>query len=1509
MFGKPQKILFHFLILTFILVMGISLSLISYAAGPQGIPGKIEAESYTSQTGWTDSITETTTDTGGGQDVGWTAAGNILYYSVNVTRSGPYQVQFRVAANSAAGSFSLEDQAGKVLCTVTAPVTGGWQNWTTVSGDINLNAGQQTIAFVCNTGNFNINWMNFISQTIVSDPAASPMAGNYGLPIDVTLSCTTSDAEIHYTTDGTIPTSASALYVSPIHIDSSTTIKAIGVASALDNSNIVSFGYGIDPNLPPVAAPATSKASGTYSGTQSVTLSTTTSGATIYYTTDGSEPNTSSTIYSSAISVNRNMTVKAIAVKTGFLNSGVSIFSYVITTAVPTSNITTGSTIGNGVKITLTSGTSGASIFYTTDGSDPTFAGTLHTSPITITATMNFGNTVTIKAYATASNLLASNIATFTYSYDPNFVILTDENSISAVINEMTLQEKATLLGGASGRLAGSAGGTQTLARLGIIGTSLSDGPAGLRITALPSGFKDSNGNQTTRYATQWPNGAARASTWNVDLIEQMGTAWGQEGYYFGNDLALAPGMNIQRFPLNGRNFEYFSEDPLLSGKTSACEVNGFQSQGVGMTIKHFACNNQETGRSNLPTNVSQRALREIYLRGFEYAVKEAQPWSVMSSYNQINGVSTAENPDLLTFVLRNDWGFKGFVMTDWGGQGNASYWPSQTGNNAYSSMVKAGLDVSESSGNANSIISGYNAGFITMNDIDSCVRRVLEYVIKTPVFHGKALSTEPSPYATANLELATNVSVESMTLLKNAYIKNRPALPIIGGNIAIIGNGSSNLVLGGTGSGAVNADPSLAIQIPAALQNIYNGGTIIDATKLDYPQLSGEMQPTDSQMTELVKQSGSVVMTLRRSSGEGSDTPKNKGAYYLSDAERNLITLASAKCRAVGKPFIIVMNMGAPMEIESWKALADAILFVWEPGLATGRPIAAVLTGAANPSGKLSSTFPIDVQGYYNNDPSKPYSPAEDNFGTSSGVTYKEGIFVGYRYYDAFGVPVSYEFGYGLNYSTFGYSNLQLSSNKFDSLDGTLTASVDITNTSKVAGKEIVEFYIGAPGKSMQKPVKELKGFTKTNTLAAGVTQTMSATFNAMSLASFDTIRSAWVIEPGTYVVYAAASAKDLRMVKTFTVPAELVVQTVSNALPQKTSFSEFQSPLYGAGKTIVSLLSVNSKTSTDTAPVLPPTIQAVYSDGTISYVNVTWDTIDPASYGKAGTFTVSGTVEATAFKAVANVLVVERPPVMEALPDFAVDQGKSIHFTINASDPNGDNLVYSANNLPAGASLDPVTGEFSWTPDSSQTGIYKIQFIVSNVSRLTDSRTVSIIVNCANRPPILTTIPDSIVTAGEALSFRVSANDPDGDNLTYSAADLPAGANFDPATRTFSWPQTVTGSYTVHFTVNDGQVSVTAPVVITVYPSSDRPPVMNAIPSYSMKVGKLVSFTVKATDPDGDILTYSAVNLPSGASFLPGTGKFSWTPAVIGIYSITFIVTDSGGLTDSKTATIIVQ
>ena len=263
--------------------------------------------------------------------------------------------------------------------------------------------------------------------------------------------------------------------------------------------------------------------------------------------------------------------------------------------------------------------------------------------------------------------------------------------------------------------------------------------------------------------------------------------------------------------------------------------------------------------------------------------------------------------------------------------------------------------------------------------------------------------------------------------------------------------------------------------------------------------------------------------------------------------------------------------------------------------------------------------------------------------------------------------------------------------------------------------------------------------------------------------------------------------------------------------------------------------------------------------------------------------------------------------PPVAATLPKYAVDEGKLLSFKLKASDPDFDIISYSASNLPAGASFDPASGSFNWVPDYTQAGTYALQLMVSD-GTVSVPVTANIVVNNVNRPPVIATLANFVDTTGEALSFKVNACDPDGDSLTYSAADLPAGANFDPVTRTFNWPQTITGSYTVLFTVSDEQISVTAPAVITVYPGSNRPPVMSVIPSYTVKVGKLISFTVKATDSDGDILTYSADNLPSGASFLPGTGKFSWAPTTVGTYKVQFTVYD-GQLSDRKTATIIVQ
>jgi len=344
-----------------------------------------------------------------------------------------------------------------------------------------------------------------------------------------------------------------------------------------------------------------------------------------------------------------------------------------------------------------------------------------------------------------------------------------------------------------------------------------------------------------------------------------------------------------------------------------------------------------------------------------------------------------------------------------------------------------------------------------------------------------------------------------------------------------------------------------------------------------------------------------------------------------------------------------------------------------------------------------------------------------------------------------------------------------------------------------------------------------------------------------------------------------------------------------------------------------IISVPVVAVETMAGIRPTMPGTVTVVCrhsSTGAVTEArSVAWNNIDPQNYAQTGpgAFTVEGTVEGCVEKAVANVTVY-RAPLLNSLSNYIIDAGKLLSLTLSATDPNGDNLFYSATNLPAGAKLDPVTGKFSWTPELSQAGTYTVQFMVSNTHQLTDSKTATIVVNHINHQPVLAAIPNYSVTAGESLTFNVSANDLDGDSLSYSAANLPDGASFNPAIATFSWISVVSGSYTVKFTVSDGLLTDSKTMTITAYPGSNRPPVMSAIPSYIVKAGKLVSFTVKATDPDNDPLIYAVSNLPAGANFNSATQKFSWTPAAAGTYTVQFTVRD-GELSDSKTAIIIVQ
>ena len=784
--------------------------------------------------------------------------------------------------------------------------------------------------------------------------------------------------------------------------------------------------------------------------------------------------------------------------------------------------------LGSAIGVMLASITPGAQIYYTTDGSDPTEASTLYTEPIDVSTD------TTIKAIGVKAGLDNSAVATFEYV----FVVvpfLSSEEDIPALIAYMTLAEKASLLGGisAGNRVSGAAGGTQhnLLEKYGIPGTSLPDGPAGVRISRGPF-----TGPQGTFYrnATQLPNATGRAATWNTELLQEIGAVVGRELVFFGSDLLLAPGMNLHRHPLNGRGFEYYSEDPVLSGKAAAAETIGVQSEGGGVTLKHFTANNQETSRSNLPTNIDIRALRELYLRHFEIAVKEGKPRAIMTAYNQVNGYSPPQNPELLKKIVREEWGFDGIFMTDWGGIGDSSYWKTWPGYTptSHASGVKAGLNLCMSSGNAANIVKGVDAGFISMDEIDYVVRDFLKYILKTPIFNGSLASTTNNPYVAQNEAVCFEASAEGIVLLKNETVSGKPSLPITTGKVALIGNATNNLVRGGTGSGNVNVDTSRLVHLEAALKAVYGANNVLVNTSAT---------PTVATLTALIDQVENVVLTIRRTSGEGSDI--SVSTYNLSSSEASIINNASQICHNQGKPFIVVLNVGSPMEIASWRDKADAILITWQPGIVLGKPIAAVLIGNRNPSGKLSQTWPIHVSGTDAN--GLPWVPSVTF--KSKPVTYTEGIYMGYRYYDTFNVATAYEFGYGLSYTTFEYSNLQVLPRKFEDK---ATVKVDIINTGNVAGKEAVQLYLKAPATKMDKPFQELKAFAKTKMLELGETQTLTLEIDKKSLASFDPVTSAWVAEAGNYEVRIGASSKDIRQRGFFKLDNDLVVEEVNNVL-----------------------------------------------------------------------------------------------------------------------------------------------------------------------------------------------------------------------------------------------------------------------------------------------------------------------------------------------------------------------
>ena len=744
-------------------------------------------------------------------------------------------------------------------------------------------------------------------------------------------------------------------------------------------------------------------------------------------------------------------------------------------------------------------------------------------------------------------------------------------NNIEEVIKAMTLEEKAQLLvgGGNDGFVGsgamlghqkkfvpGAAGTTVAIPRLGIPATVQCDGPAGVHIDA------HREGDSRNYYATGFPVGTCLASTWNTDLVRKVGEAIGNETLEYGCDVVLGPGMNLHRNPLCGRNFEYYSEDPVVTGLMGTAFVLGVQSQGVGVSAKHFAVNSQESDRTRVDERLSQRALRELYLKGFEMMVRKSNPWTIMSAYNKVNGVYAQGNKDLLTNILRNDWGYKGIVETDW--IGKREDLPVEQEVAAGNDLMMPGYPAQ-----VKDIVNAVKSGKLDVNDVDRNVRRMLEYIVKTPRFKGYKYSGEPD--LKAHAAITRQSSTEGMVLLKN-----NAALPIRGlKTVALFGVNSYDFMSGGLGSGAVNVGYSvdmvtglknIGVATTPQLTEIYQNYVKYAKAKLKadknpmmwflnqgQPKLD-EIDITERCVANEEPKADAAIITIGRQAGEGMDRQIN-GEFNLSKTEQDMIFRVSDAFHAKGKKVIVIINSGSVMETASWRDRVDVILVAWQPGIEGGNSVADILTGKVNPSGKLTMTWPIAATDH----------PSTANFakeydmytyknmegwgkGNIPGVDFsnhEEDIYVGYRYFDTFKKDVAYPFGFGLSYTTFEMGKPSVKANGKN-----IEVSVTVKNTGKVAGKQVAQVYVTAPKGAYEKPAKELKAFGKTRELKPGESQTLKMTLEKRDLASFDEANSQWKVDAGNYLFQVGTDVESIKGTATLKV-AEYTEKTSSACAP----------------------------------------------------------------------------------------------------------------------------------------------------------------------------------------------------------------------------------------------------------------------------------------------------------------------------------------------------------------------
>lgn len=753
------------------------------------------------------------------------------------------------------------------------------------------------------------------------------------------------------------------------------------------------------------------------------------------------------------------------------------------------------------------------------------------------------------------------------------------KNSVEEVVKAMTLQEKVDLvigqgmylpgmafpgMGGgteptaAQKRVLGAAGTTVAIPRLGVPAIVVCDGPAGTHAF--------NGGKSRIYYATAWPVGTLLASSWDTAVLRKVGDAYGKEAKDFGIDVILGPGMNIHRNPLGGRNFEYYSEDPLITGTMAAAVVNGIQANGIGVSAKHFFANNNETNRNTVNAIMSERAMREIYLKGWQIMVKQSNPWTIMSSYNLVNGPYTSENPDLLNTILREDLGFKGMIMTDWFSGKNVV--AQQKANNH---LIMPGTPQQKKA-----ILDAVNKGELDVKTLDQNVTEILNLVLKTPSFNGYKFTDAPP--LKANAQISRWAASEGMVLLKN----EGKSLPIEkNASVALFGNNALDLVAGGTGSGDVNRMYTVSLS-----EGLFKAGYALNPTLYsaysDYVAAEQAKRPVRTLMEELMSptvpisemnvsnellqkaaaQSSIAVIAIGRNAGEGNDR-KVSDDYTLTEKELTLIKNVSTAFHAVNKKVVVTLNIGGVIDVAKWRDAVDGILLAWQPGLEGGNAIADVVSGKVNPSGKLASSFPLsyDDEITAKNFPGKEIPGTEKPalFGqkaVDAEATYEEGVYVGYRYYSSFGKKTAYPFGYGLSYTQFKFSGLTLSA---PVLNGSIQASVTVTNTGSVAGKEVAELYISAPTTKLDKPVAELKAFAKTALLAPGASQTFNFTITAADLASFQTASSSWVADAGDYTVKIGTSEETFATAS-FKLAKEVIVEKVHKVLVPKVAINELK-------------------------------------------------------------------------------------------------------------------------------------------------------------------------------------------------------------------------------------------------------------------------------------------------------------------------------------------------------------